>query len=242
MLRASSRGRNALRAGAPSLYRMLCAAAPRPAPAELPTSVDVVVVGGGIVGANTALSLAKHGKSVLVLEQNTLTSGATWHAAGLVTQLKHCEAMVAMTQYGRNQFESLEAERGVGWHATGSLGLARGTEHWVQMQRATALLKDANVPHEAFSLDASGGGPKEAAAAAQALERVRAIHPLLDLEGVSGVIHIPSDGIVNPVDVTAAPHFRPRRGGALARARRLQAAGASRRRRAAGASRRRRAT
>jgi 4-methylaminobutanoate oxidase (formaldehyde-forming) len=56
--------------------------------------VDVVVVGGGIVGASSALALAERGASVLVLEQNTLTSGTTWHAAGLVAQLKHCEAMV----------------------------------------------------------------------------------------------------------------------------------------------------
>ena len=66
---------------------------------KLPASVDVVVAGGGIVGAGTALGLAQLGKSVLVLEQNTLTSGSTWHAAGLVAQLKHCEAMIAMAKY-----------------------------------------------------------------------------------------------------------------------------------------------
>jgi glycine/D-amino acid oxidase-like deaminating enzyme len=132
--------------------------------------VDVVVAGGGIVGASVALGLAQLGKSVLVLEQNTLTSGSTWHAAGLVAQLKHCEAMMAMAKYSSDMFVDLEAgDSPIGWHQTGSLGLARGAEHWEQMQRATQMLKDAGVAFEVIHLGGDAAGEA----------RLREIHPLL---------------------------------------------------------------
>ena len=157
----------------------------------LPAAVDAVVVGGGIIGASTALSLAERGASVLVLEQNTLTSGTTWHAAGLIAQLKHCEAMVAMACHSTNLFASLEAagESPVGWHNTGSLGLARSVEHWEQLRRAMELLQEAGVPYAVYDT-----------ADYADVAKLRAIHPLLDLSGVLGAIHTPTDGIVNPSD------------------------------------------
>ena len=88
---------------------------------------DVVIVGGGIVGASAACHLALAGKRAIVLEQNTLTSGSTWHAAGLVAALKGHEAMTAMAVYSRGLFESAVDDSGnntVGWAQTGSLGLA----------------------------------------------------------------------------------------------------------------------
>ena len=111
---------------------------------------DVVIVGGGIVGASAAYHLAHAGKRVLVLEQNTLTSGSTWHAAGLVAALKGHEAMVGMAVYSRGLFERAVDERGVntvGWAQTGSLGLARSPDMWTQLLRGTQLLKDFGVPH-----------------------------------------------------------------------------------------------
>jgi len=97
-----------------------------------------------------------------------------------------------MACHSQRFFAEAEAqgESPVGWHQTGSLGLARSAEHWEQLQRGVELLKDAGVLHEVYHVLAD---PADAAA-------VRAIHPLLDLAGVHGAIHTPTDGIVNPVD------------------------------------------
>jgi glycine/D-amino acid oxidase-like deaminating enzyme len=97
-----------------------------------------------------------------------------------------------------------EGESPVGWHQTGSLGLARSAEHWEQLQRGVELLKDAGVPHEVYHVLSD---PADAAA-------VRAIHPLLDLAGVHGAIYTPTDGIVNPVDSCMAVVRAARRAGA----------------------------
>ncbi len=134
----------------------------------------------------------------MCLEQNTLTSGSTWHAAGLVTHIKHSEAMIAMVKYSRDLFARLEASETdqVGWHQTGTLGLARGEEHWEQLRRTTTLLEYNGVPHEIFDLS----GPSADSEA----RRLLSVHPLLELAGVSGAILTPTDGIVNPVDATMA--------------------------------------
>jgi sarcosine dehydrogenase len=170
------------------------------AAAPPPERVDTVVVGGGIVGACAAWRLAESGHSVVVLEQNTLTSGTTWHAAGLVSTVKGHEAMVSMVKYTRDLYiDSVDEATGlspVGWAQTGSLGLARTPDMWVQLQRATALLEEYGVRHTLY-------GP----GAALPLSAAQGIHPLLDLEGdgVLGALHTPDDGIVNPSD--ACMHF-----------------------------------
>ena len=161
----------------------------------LPTEVDVVVVGGGIIGASAAWHLARLGRSVVVLEQNTLTSGTTWHAAGLVGVVKGHEAMVSLVKWTRDFYETtVDRSTGlsdVGWAATGSLGLARTPEMWTQLQRATQLLKDYGIDHALY-------GP----GAERPLSEARGLHPLLELEaeGVVGALHTPDDGIVNPSD------------------------------------------
>lgn len=162
------------------------------------------MVGGGIAGSSTALALAKTGRKVVVLEQNRLTSGSTWHAAGLIAQLKHSEAMMAMAKYSRDFYASLESEGElpVGWHQTGSLGISRGQVHWKQLQRAVQLLKDVGIEHRVLSDK----------------ESVLAVHPLLggimDCDDFTGGIHTPTDGIVNPSDACMAVVTLARRAGA----------------------------
>ena len=166
----------------------------------LPNTVDTIVVGGGIIGCASALALSKEKQhNVLVLEQNMLTSGTTWHAAGLVTQVKGHEAMVEMAKYGVQTFtetkDSLELS---GFQHTGSLGLARTPDKWQELLRATHRLTNANVP---FTTYGPGGH--------HSLESCQSLHPLLDFKAstgetnnlpVIGALHTPTDGIVNPAD------------------------------------------
>ncbi len=179
----------------------------------LPKSVDVVVVGGGIAGSSAALALASAGKQVLVLEQNRLTSGSTWHAAGLVAQLKHSEAMVAMAKYSRDMYAGLEAEGEypIGWHQTGSLGISRGPVHWQQLQRGAQLLADANIEYS------TSDDYRVALEAHPLLEGlVSSLHEGQEREKdlFTGAVFTPTDGIVNPSDACMAIVSLARKAGA----------------------------
>ena len=177
---------------------------------------QTVVVGGGIVGASAAYHLARAGRRVIVLEQNTLTSGSTWHAAGLVAALKGHEAMVGMAQYSRALFERAVDNEGnnlVGWAQTGSLGLARSPDMWTQLLRSTQLLKDFDIPHTLYAADPTTHGlPGDV----RPMSEARLIHPLMELEenGIIGAVHTPGDGIVNPADACMEMVRLARRAGA----------------------------
>ena len=95
---------------------------------SLPSHAQIIIVGGGIVGCSTAYHLAKMGRTdVLLLEQGKLTSGTTWHAAGLVGQMRPNRNMTTMSKYGIELYASLEAETGLatGWKQCGSVNVAR---------------------------------------------------------------------------------------------------------------------
>ena len=94
---------------------------------NFPTQADVVVIGGGIIGCSTAYHLAKdHKLNVVLLEQNKLTSGSTWHAAGLVGQLRSSASITQVLKYSVELYKKLDAETGLatGWKMTGCLRLA----------------------------------------------------------------------------------------------------------------------
>ena len=109
---------------------------------SLPSHVQVVIVGGGIVGCSTAYHLAKAKLTdVLLLEQGKLTSGTTWHAAGLIGQMRPNRNMTRMSKYGIELYAKLEHETGLatGWKACGSVNIARTPERLKVLRRQLAL-------------------------------------------------------------------------------------------------------
>ena len=110
----------------------------------LPTHARVVIVGGGIVGCSVAYHLAKLGwADVVLLEQGQLSCGTTWHAAGLVGQLRSQESMTKLIRYSTKLYSELEAQTGLGtgWKACGSLSVARTRERMTQLKRTAAVAR-----------------------------------------------------------------------------------------------------
>lgn len=115
---------------------------------QIPERAQVVIVGGGIVGCSIAYHLTKRGcTDVVVLEQNQLTSGTTWHAAGLVSQLKSTHSLTTLATYSAQLFADLEAETGqaTGYRAPGSLSVAADHERWEELKRGMSMGRSAGV-------------------------------------------------------------------------------------------------
>ena len=98
---------------------------------------QIVVVGGGIIGCSTAYHLAKMGCEVLLVEKHKLTSGSTFHAAGLVGQLRNNANITQLLGYSVELYKTLEAETGLatGWKMNGGLRLACNRDRWTEVQR-----------------------------------------------------------------------------------------------------------
>jgi glycine cleavage system aminomethyltransferase T/glycine/D-amino acid oxidase-like deaminating enzyme len=155
---------------------------------SLPSHAQFVIVGGGIAGASTAYHLTKlGGKDVVLLEQGKLTCGTTWHAAGLVGQLRATRNATRMSRYGIELYASLEAETGLatGWKQCGSLNVAKTPERLTLLKRQMARAKSFGIEFEFIS-------PQEAGA----------MFPLLRIDDLAGAVWIPGDGKVNPTDLT----------------------------------------
>ena len=153
----------------------------------LPAQAEIVIAGGGIVGASVAYHLAKLGRrDILLLEQGQLTCGTTWHAAGLVGQMRPNRSMTRMSQYGTQLYASLEAETGLatGWKRCGSVNVARTPERWIVFQRQAAMARS-------FGIDVDLLTPREA------LEK----WPLLRIDDLQGALWFPADGKANPADL-----------------------------------------
>ena len=167
---------------------------------DLPQEVEVVIVGGGVVGCSLAYHLAKLGiRDVLLLERRQLTCGTTWHAAGLVGQLRATLNLTRLAQYTTELYAGLEAETGqaTGFRQNGSLSLATNAERLEELRRGASMAKT-------FGLEVAEISPAEA----------KAMHPLLDLDDVVGCVWLPKDGQTNPVDTTLALAKGARAGGA----------------------------
>jgi len=157
---------------------------------DLPGRAQVVVIGGGVIGTSVAYHLTKLGWSdVALLEQGQLSSGTTWHAAGLVGQLRASESGTRMVQYSTALYSELEDEVGLatGFKQCGGLIVARTEERMVQLRRTAATAA-------AYDLDC------ELLSAEQAGER----YPLMRTDDLVGAIWLPGDGKANPTDLTAA--------------------------------------
>ncbi|MGQ0677025.1 MAG: FAD-dependent oxidoreductase, partial [Rhodospirillales bacterium] len=165
----------------------------------IPAHAEIVVIGGGAVGCAIAYHLARAGKTdVLVLERLGLTQGSTWHAAGLVGQLRSSRNLTRMMQASARLYAGLEKETGqaTGWRGVGSLRVAGSAERWLEFKRLAAMAKG-------FGFELHLVSPEEA----------QKLFPPLNLAGVAGAAWVPSDGYVNPADVTQALARGARLGG-----------------------------
>jgi len=155
----------------------------------LPASSKIIIVGGGIIGCSTAYHLADMGYEVLLLEKAQLTSGSTWHAAGLVGQLRSNANITQLLGYSIDLYNRLEQETGLatGWKMNGGLRLACTNERWTEVQR------QATTAHS-FGLDMQLLSPQEA----------QELWPLMDIGDVIGAAFLPTDGQASPSDITQA--------------------------------------
>lgn len=167
---------------------------------SLPAQARVVIVGGGIVGCSVAYHLTKLGWSdVLLLEQGRLTSGTTWHAAGLVGQLRGTRTMTRMSRYGIELYSTLEAETGAatGWKQCGAVTVARTQERMILLKRMVAAARS-------FGIEAHLVSPAEAGK----------LWPLMRTDDLAGAVWLPGDGKANPTDLTQSLARGARSGGA----------------------------
>ena len=157
---------------------------------SIPTHARVVVIGGGIVGTSVAYHLAKRGwTDTVLLERKVLTSGTTWHAAGLLTKLRATYNMTVLAAYAETLFRQVEQETGLstGVRRTGSILVARNEERWSEIKRNMAMAKTAGFEVHEIS-------PAEA----------KQKWPLMDESGIAGAVFLPADGVANPADATIA--------------------------------------
>jgi 4-methylaminobutanoate oxidase (formaldehyde-forming) len=158
--------------------------------AVLPREAKVVIVGGGVVGCSVAYHLTKLGiRDVLLLEQNKLAGGTTWHAAGLVGRLRTSTSMTKINKFSAELYASLETETGrpVGWKQVGSLIVARSPERMTQLRRTAAMA-------ELFGVEVQLISPAAA----------RDKWPLLRTDDLLGAAWLPHDGKVVPQEVVLA--------------------------------------
>ena len=156
-----------------------------------PTQAQVVIVGGGIVGCSVAYHLALRGVSdVVLLERKELTSGTTWHAAGLVGQLRATHNLTRLAQYTTELFQTLEADTG---QATGF------------QQRGSVRVADERRPlRGAQAAGVDGSGVRPAGRRDHAGRRSAELVPLARVDDLVGGVYLPGDGVTNPVDTTRA--------------------------------------
>ena len=158
--------------------------------ASFPKHAQVVVIGGGVHGCSVAYHLAKNGwKDVVLVERKKLTSGTTWHAAGLVGQLQGTHATTAFASYGVELLQEIETETGLspGFRQNGSISIAVNQSRLSELKRKADFAGLFGVKASFIETDAIA-------------ER----WPLMNAEGVLGGIYMPSDGSANPTDLTQA--------------------------------------
>jgi glycine cleavage system aminomethyltransferase T/glycine/D-amino acid oxidase-like deaminating enzyme len=164
------------------------------------SEAQAVVIGGGVGGASIAYHLARLGwKDVVLVEQYDLTSGSTWHSAGLVGQLRSSVSLTRMMMYSVGLYADLRRETGKdpGWHEVGGLRLASSPERMQELRRQAGWAETFGLPLEIVS-------------ASEAQERF----PLMSADGVLGAAWLPQDGYLDPSQLTFALADGARRYGA----------------------------
>lgn len=151
---------------------------------------QAVIIGGGIIGCSIAYHLTKMGLiDVVIIEKGELTSGSTWHAAGLVGQLRSERNITRMLQYSVSLYEQLEAETGLatGWKKTGCLHLAKTPERMYELKKGATTARS-------FGLEMNIITPAEA----------KILFPIMNAEDVIGAAFMPTDGQADPSGITQA--------------------------------------
>jgi sarcosine dehydrogenase len=154
----------------------------------LPDRAQIVVIGGGIIGCSTAYHLARdHKADVILLEQGQLTSGSTWHAAGLVGQLRSSASITKVLKYSVDLYKRLDQETGLetGWKMSGCLRLATNQDRWTEYMRLATTA-------QSFGMEMHLLSPQEA----------RAMFPLMHVDDLVGASWLPTDGQASPSDIT----------------------------------------
>ncbi len=157
---------------------------------DLPNQASVVIVGGGIVGCSLAYHLTLRGcRDVVLLERKQLTCGTTWHAAGLVGQLRATYNLTRLAQYTTNLYASLEQETGqaTGFRQTGSIAIATHQARFEELKRGASMAK-------CFGLEVQTLTPSE----------IASMWPGVTVSDVVGGVYLPKDGRTNPIDTTQA--------------------------------------
>lgn len=157
---------------------------------DLPTSAPAVIIGGGIIGVSTLYHLARAGvEGAVLLERKTLASGTTWHAAGIVGQLRESGALTELSRHTARLFTELEIETGqaTGYKQNGTLHVALSGLRWEQLLRNHDHAARMGIPSHLLTPDA-----------------VRDLFPQVRTDDLRGGFHVPSNGQVNPLDVTQA--------------------------------------
>jgi 4-methylaminobutanoate oxidase (formaldehyde-forming) len=165
-----------------------------------PSHARAVVIGGGVAGCSVAYHLAQRGwREVVLLERRKLTSGTTWHAAGLIGQLRGNANMTRLAKYSTDLYTRLGAETGVetGFRRVGSISTALTPDRFSELRRSAAMAR-------AFDVDVTEVGPSE----------IKALYPHLNTDGVVGGVHLPGDGQADPANIALALAKGARMGGA----------------------------
>ncbi len=169
--------------------------------ADLPTQARVVIIGGGVIGCSVAYHLTKLGwKDVVLLERKQLTSGTTWHAAGLIGQLRATANMTKLAKYSQELYGSLEEETGVatGFKRVGSITVALTEDRREEIYRGAAMAR-------AFGVEVEEISPAE----------VQARYEHLNIDGVTGGVYLPRDGQGDPANIALALAKGARQRGAV---------------------------
>ena len=157
---------------------------------SVPTSARVVIIGGGVIGCSVAYHLAKKGwTDVVLMERKRMTSGTTWHAAGLIGQLRASSTMTKLAKYSADLYLNLEAETGIatGLRQNGSISVALTDERREELLRSASMARAFGVPVEDIS-------------AAEVKER----YPYLETKDVTHGVFLPTDGQGDPANIALA--------------------------------------
>jgi len=168
--------------------------------ANVPSSARVVIIGGGVIGCSVAYHLAKLGwKDVVLLERKQLTSGTTWHAAGLIAQLRATANMTKLAKYSQELYGNLEEETGVatGFKRVGSITVSLTDERKEEIYRQAGMAR-------AFGVEVEEISPTE----------VKQRYEHLNIEGVTGGVYLPLDGQGDPANIALALAKGARQNGA----------------------------